>query len=73
MTLRKLYLALITSKNVNVILLAFTELWFMDFIKFGNIIDNCHFPIKKKEVGAGRGEGKGNWSGDVTCEKRIIF
>lgn len=55
------------------ILLAFTELWFMDFIKFANIIDNCHFPIKKKEVGAGRGEGKGNWSGDVTCEKRIIF
>lgn len=54
-------------------LLALTELWFMDFIKFANIIDNCHFPIKKKEVGAGRGGGKGNRSGDVTSEKRIIF
>lgn len=39
-------------------LLAFTELWFMDFIKFANIIDNCHFPIKKKEVGLGEGEGR---------------
>lgn len=37
----------------------------MHFIKFANIIDNCHFPSKKKEVGAGRGGGSGNWSGDV--------
>lgn len=46
-------------------LLSFTELWFMDFIKFANIIDNCHFPNKKKEVGAERGGESRYQSGDV--------